>query len=94
MYKEEHGFSGFPVTTDGMVGSKLVGFVAGRDVDFITSDGHDTSILEVHPVGVLTTPIAADLKAVHAVCCLYLHHYYLFYHSTILKRSLVLQPRL
>jgi len=34
--KEKHGFSGFPVTEDGNMGSKLLGFVAKRDTDFVT----------------------------------------------------------
>ena len=32
--KEECGFSGFPVTEDGKLGSRLVGIVTNRDVDF------------------------------------------------------------
>ena len=33
--KSEHHFSGFPVTEDGEMGSKLVGMVSNRDVDFV-----------------------------------------------------------
>jgi len=32
--KESHGFSGFPITEDGNLGSKLLGIVTNRDVDF------------------------------------------------------------
>ena len=32
--KQEHGFSGIPVTEDGTLGSKLVGIVTNRDIDF------------------------------------------------------------
>lgn len=32
--KIEHGFSGIPVTEDGTLGSKLVGIVTNRDIDF------------------------------------------------------------
>lgn len=32
--KVEHGFSGIPVTADGTLGSKLVGIVTNRDIDF------------------------------------------------------------
>ena len=32
--QKKHGFSGFPVTEDGKVNSKLIGLVTSRDIDF------------------------------------------------------------
>ncbi len=36
--KEKCGFSGFPVTENGQIGSKLLGIVTLRDVDFLKPD--------------------------------------------------------
>lgn len=33
--KHDHGFAGVPITANGSVGSKLLGIVANRDIDFI-----------------------------------------------------------
>ena len=53
--KEACGFSGFPVTADGKLGSKLVGIVTSRDVDF----GVDPGAL----VSTVMTPMAALVTA-------------------------------
>ena len=53
--KEELGFSGFPVTEDGRLGSRLVGMVTSRDVDF-RSD-------QATPVAELMTPLAQLVTA-------------------------------
>jgi IMP dehydrogenase len=36
--RNQCGFTGFPVTEDGIMGSKLVGLVTKRDTDFVSSD--------------------------------------------------------
>lgn len=41
--KKQHGFSGFPVTQDGKTGSKLVGLISGRDIDFLNKDQYSTT---------------------------------------------------
>jgi len=45
--KKLHGFSGFPVTQNGKIGSKLLGLVTWRDVDFIPSSKYNTLVKEV-----------------------------------------------
>jgi IMP dehydrogenase len=57
--KEKCGFSGFPITEDGQLGSRLVGIVTSRDVDFRTD--LDTPLSEI-----MTT----DLVVAHEPCTL------------------------
>lgn len=45
--KKKMGFSGMPVTENGLMGQKLVGFVTHRDVDFLGPDKLDTPVSEV-----------------------------------------------
>ncbi|XP_040199139.1 inosine-5'-monophosphate dehydrogenase 1 isoform X3 [Rana temporaria] len=45
--KTRHGFSGMPVTETGKMGSKLVGIVTSRDVDFLTEKDYTTYLSEV-----------------------------------------------
>eukprot|EP01111_Echinosteliopsis_oligospora_P010908 TRINITY_DN3482_c0_g1_i2.p1 TRINITY_DN3482_c0_g1~~TRINITY_DN3482_c0_g1_i2.p1 ORF type:complete len:508 (+),score=143.18 TRINITY_DN3482_c0_g1_i2:116-1639(+) len=57
--KTKHGFSGVPITEDGKMGSKLVGIVTTRDVDFVKD--RNTSVKDV-----MTT----DLVVGHDGCTL------------------------
>lgn len=57
--KEKWGFGGFPVTESGKLGSKLLGIVTNRDIQF--EDDPETSVENVMVKDLITAPHGIDL---------------------------------
>ncbi|KAG6052876.1 hypothetical protein E4U17_005268 [Claviceps sp. LM77 group G4] len=57
--KEKWGFGGFPVTEDGKLGSKLLGIVTNRDLQF--EDDADVSVADVMVTELVTAPNGVTL---------------------------------
>ena len=45
--KKRLGFSGIPITEDGQMGSKLIGLVTQRDIDFLGGDPKSVKLEQV-----------------------------------------------
>ncbi|MEW6357916.1 MAG: IMP dehydrogenase [Planctomycetota bacterium] len=63
--KEEHGFSGVPITENGKIGSKLVGLVTERDVDF--EPNRRKKLREVMTTNVVTAPADVTLEKANEI---------------------------
>lgn len=45
--KKEHGFSGIPITDNGMIGGHLMGLITLRDIDFVDQNLMESPVQEV-----------------------------------------------
>jgi IMP dehydrogenase len=63
--KETFGYSGIPITSDGKLGSKLVGIVTNRDVDYV--EDRTTALSAVMTTDVTTAPEGVTLAEANEV---------------------------
>lgn len=63
--KAKHGFSGFPVTEDGSLGSKLLGIVTNRDTDFW--ENREAPVSEVMTTELVTATQPCTLREANTI---------------------------
>ena len=63
--KRTYGFSGIPITEDGKIGSKLIGIVSNRDIDFIQD--HNTKLSQVMTTELVTAKEKHSLEVANKI---------------------------
>jgi len=63
--KNQYGYSGIPITEDGKVGSKLVGIVTNRDIDFIQD--REKPLSEVMTTDLVVAPEGVSLEEANQI---------------------------
>ncbi|XP_011496406.1 PREDICTED: inosine-5'-monophosphate dehydrogenase [Ceratosolen solmsi marchali] len=69
--KEAHGFSGLPITEKGNMGSKLLGIITSRDIDFLDNSYYqkNTKVISVMTKfeNLVTAPVGVTIKEANAI---------------------------
>jgi len=65
--REKVGYTGFPVTVDGKMGSKLMGFIAKRDTDFVPNRDVPVSEIMTAIAEVVTAEEGIELSAANKI---------------------------
>lgn len=63
--KEKFGYSGIPITEDGKIGSKLLGIVTNRDVDYV--EDRTTLLKDVMTTDLVTAPDGISLTGANEI---------------------------
>merc|ERR1719235_2418097 len=67
MIRKRCGFTGFPVTTDGKMGSKLLGLVTKRDTDFVYAPETPVSGIMTKVEHLVTAEEGVELKSANTI---------------------------